>query len=368
MDISTMTPIISPGNIHAGIANADPVRVLIVRLSAIGDTALTLPLAYLLKQRLPHLHLGWVVGEQAHHLLQGLECIDKLHILPQSGAGVANLWQLMREIRGQGYHFALDPQGITRSALLPWLAGIPYRIGMAPGKMESRELAPLFLNHFIQIPPSIKHITDRTLYLSTPLGIDNFVKPPSPLFLEPGAVNRIRHWWRQEGLKSSTLIISIGAGWPTKVWPAERVKYLVEAAAESGISTVLLWGPAELHLIPAWRRLFRDTATLAPPTHIQEMIALLNMALGYAGPDTAALHLAWLLGKPTFSWFGASDPDRCAPQGPHQVHVACGPHNWRRTGLLGNPLMKLTVERVLPSFTSWLSGLHGIQDTNQTFN
>lgn len=359
-----MTPMNSPSKYYPAISNRDPVRVLIVRLSAIGDTALTLPLAYLLKQRIPHLHLGWVVGEQAHHLLQGLECIDKLHIFPQSGTGVANLRQLVREIRGQGYQFALDPQGISRSALLPWLAGIPWRVGMAPGKMESRELAPLFLNHYIQVPPAIKHITERTLHLASVLGIDHFDRPPCPLFLEPGAAQRIRHWWQQEGLNSCTLIMSIGAGWPTKVWPAERVKYLVEVAAKTGISTVLLWGPAEGHLIHAWRKLFRDTATLAPPTNIQEMIALLNMGLGYAGPDTAALHLAWLLGKPTFSWFGASDPDRCAPQGPNQVHVACGPHNWRRTSLLGNPLRKLTVERVLPSFTSWLSRLHCTQDAN----
>lgn len=364
MDISTMTPTISSGNVDATISNAGPVRVLIVRLSALGDTALTLPLAYLLKQRIPNLHLGWVVGEQAYPLLQGLECIDKLHILPQSGVGVATLRQLVREIRGQRYQFALDPQGISRSALLPWLAGIPHRVGMAPGKMESRELAPLFLNHFIQVPPNIKHITERTLYLSSSLGIDNFSRPPSPLFLEPGAVYRMRHWWGQAGLNSNTLIMSIGAGWPTKVWPAERVQYLVEAAAETEIRAVLLWGPAERHRIKAWHKLFRGTALLAPLTNIQEMIALLNMARGYAGPDTAALHLAWLLGKPTFSWFGASDPVRCAPQGPNQVHVACGPHNWRRTSLLGNPLRKLTVERVLASFKCWLSRLHGTQDAN----
>jgi len=352
------------GRLNLPVADAGPLRVLIVRLSALGDTALTLPLAYLLKQQLPDLHLGWVVGERAASLLRGLDCIDRLHILPQSGAGAAGLYRLLREIRGQNYRLALDPQGITRSAIVPWLARIPQRVGFVPGPLESRELAPLFLNHFVRVPPGVEHVTDRILYLATVLGIEKPRQPPCPLFLEPAAVYSVAGWWQQQGLNQNTLIMGVGAGWPTKIWPAERVRCLAQAAAGQGFRTVLLWGPAERRRLDAWHEFFHDVALLAPPTNIPEMIALLHHARGYAGPDSAPLHLAWLLGKPSFSWFGASDPARCAPRGPGHVQVVRGPHNWRRTALLGNPLTGLAAEQVLPSFQSWLESLDGTGNPN----
>jgi len=77
----------------------------------------------------------------------------------------------------------------------------------------------------------------------------------------------------------------------------------------------------------------------------------------YAGPDSAALHLAWLLGKPTFSWFGASDPARCAPVGPAHAHIAMGPHDWHRKRPRSTGLLSLTGTEALPPFEEWLQGL-----------
>ncbi|MBK5965355.1 hypothetical protein CCR95_14985 [Thiocystis minor] len=336
-------------------------RLLIVRLSALGDTALTLPLAFMLKERCPNLHLGWVVGARAAPLLSGIDCIDQLHVMPRPSYDMAGRWRLLREIRAQGYQAALDPQGITRSALVPWLAGIPKRIGFVPGPLESRELAPLFFNHFVRIPPGVRHITDRTLYLASALGIDPRRQPACSVSPDPAAEQRIDRWWGEEGLMPNTLILGIGAGWPTRVWPPGRLRDLIRAAGERGVRTVVLWGPAECRFLDDWRDLFGQTVSFAQATDIQGMLALLKKGRCYAGPDSSPLHLAWLLGKPTFSWFGASDPARCAPRGPGHVHVARGPHHWRRTSLLGNPLAGLGVDDVLPSFHAWLDGLDGIQ-------
>jgi heptosyltransferase-1 len=337
---------------------ANPQRILIVRLSALGDTALTLPLARLLKQRWPDLHLGWVVGEQAAPLLRGLDDIDRLHVLEQSQRHPAGLWRLAREVRRQDYRIALDPQGLSLSALLPWLAGIPRRVGFAPGPLESRELAPLLLNRRIRVPRGITHITERTLYLSTALGIDAPSRLPVRLPQNRQAEQRIGHWWQQQGLTGNTLVMGLGAGWPTKIWPAEQVAVLARAAGKEGLRVVLLWGPAERRRLAAWQAVFGDAAVMAPQTDIPGMLELLRRARCYAGPDSAALHLAWLLGRPSFSWFGASDPARCAPTGEGHVHVAQGPHNWRRSAWPGNPLTGLQSERVLPVFHRWLRSLN----------
>jgi len=328
--------------------------VLIVRLSALGDTALTIPLARLLKQQRPDLQLGWVVGEGAAPLLRGLDDIDRLHILAKRERHPAGLWRLAREIRRQDYQVALDPQGLSLSALLPWLAGIPQRVGFVPGPLESRELAPLMLNRRISVPREITHIALRSLYLATALGIDVAGLPPVDLPRNQAAAERVGRWWQAQGLGDNTLVMGLGAGWPTKIWPAERAVHLARLAVEEGLQVVLLWGPAERQQLPAWKTLFADAAVPAPATDVADMLELLRLARCYAGPDSAALHLAWLLGKPTFSWFGASDPARCAPLGRGQVHVGRGPHHWRRSAWLGNPLYKLLPQQVLPTFRCWL--------------
>lgn len=332
-----------------------PQRILIVRLSALGDTALTLPLAELLRQRLSPLRLGWLVGEQAAPLLRDIDAIDRLHVLPPAQRHPAGLWRMAEELRRESYELSLDPQGLSISALLPWLAGVPLRVGFAPGPLETRELAPLLINRRIAVPAGIRHIRDRTLQLSSVLGIENPQPTEFSLPVDAAAASRIDAWWRDRGLGPDTLVMGLGAGWPTKIWPADRAARLVPAATARGLRVVLLWGPRERAALSDWRRAFGNEAILAPATDIPGMLALLDRARAYAGADSAALHLAWLLGKPTFSWFGASDPARCAPYGPHQAHVAQGPHNWRRTALLGNPLGRLDPARVLPAFLAWLN-------------
>ncbi len=336
-----------------------PRRILIVRLSALGDTALTLPLARLLKQQRPDLQLGWVVGEGAAPLLQGSGDIDRLHVLNHQERHPVGLWRLAREIRRQDYQVALDPQGLTLSALLPWLAGIPQRVGFAPGPLESRELSPLLLNRRIRVPREITHVARRSLHLATVLGIEATTLPAVELPRNPQAADRVARWWREQGLGSDTLVMGLGAGWPTKIWPTEHAVQLARHAVREGLRVVILWGPAEQAAVPHWRLLFQGAATPAPQTDVAAMVELLRLARCYAGPDSAALHLAWLLGKPTFSWFGASDPARCAPTGVGQVHVARGPHHWRRSPWLGNPLANLTPQQVQPTFKDWLQGVLG---------
>ncbi len=329
-------------------------RILIVRLSALGDTALTLPLARLIRQRRPELELGWVVGERAAPLLRGWEEIDRLHVLGDAQRHPAGLWRLAKAIGRRGYQLSLDPQGLTLSALIPWLAGIPLRAGFAPGPLESRELAPLLLNRRITVPAGITHIAERTLQLAGVLGIGDIGLPSLRFPRYPQAAESVADWWRRQGLGADVLVMGLGAGWPTKIWSADKAFALARASRRKGWRVVLLWGPAEEGRLADWRAAFGNDAIMAPPTDIAAMVELLRNCQAYAGPDSAALHLAWLLGRPTFSWFGASDPARCAPIGKGHRHVAGGPHDWRRRAWFGNPLDRLQAGQVLPAFESWL--------------
>ena len=121
-------------------------RILIVRLSALGDVALTLPLLFALRGNLPSAHVGWVVDEPFLPLLKGLSQLNRIHVWTKSERRFSAFWQLIREIRNENYQVSLDPQGLTRSAMIPFLSGIPMRVGFRHAPMEGRELAPLLTN------------------------------------------------------------------------------------------------------------------------------------------------------------------------------------------------------------------------------
>ena len=333
-----------------------PRRILIVRLSALGDTALTLPLLWALREKLPDAFIGWAVGEPAAALLRPLSNLDRVHVWPRKRR-ISGLRALLKEIRKEKYDAALDVQGLTKSAIIPFLARIPLRVGFARGGVEGRELAPLLNNRRVRPPAEMKHITARTLHLGTALDLEMPQDAAVELPVDEGAAERMRSWWRENDLTERTIVLGVGAGWPTKVWPVERVAALAAAAGAEDYRAVVLWGPAEKDDLPRWREALGPDALLAPPTDVAEMVALLSLAERYAGPDSAALHLAALLGKPTFSWFGASDPARCAPRGPRHRHVAkdlpCR-HCWKRSCPENTCMDELSVEEVRPVFLEWM--------------
>jgi ADP-heptose:LPS heptosyltransferase len=352
-----------------------PRRILIVRLSAIGDTALTTPLFAMLRVELPDAFIGWVVNEVPSGLLRGLAGLDRLHVLKRSGGRIAAVRSVVREIRTERYDVALDAQGLTKSAMLPFLAGIPLRVGLAPGRVEGREISRFLNNRIVRPPARLRHIVARTLWLCTalgpPFGDDMPEDFPVRLPVAADALAKTLAWWKERGLSGRTVVFGVGAGWPTKVWPVERVACLARAARARGMRSVFQWGPSERAQLPRWREALPEDAVIAPEMSVRELVATLSLAGRYAGPDSAALHLAALLGKPTFSWFGASDPERCAPRGQAtpggpdaarprgdvHVHVDagvdCAPC-WKRKCESPKCITGLREEEVLPAFEAWL--------------
>src|SRR5947199_7539704 len=105
-------------------------RVLMVRLSAVGDCVQTMPLACAVRQHWPEAHLTWVVEKGAAPLVANCDAVDRLITLPKGFAKSPRLsLRFRRELMHQQFHFTLDPQGLLKSGLIAWLSGAPRRIG-----------------------------------------------------------------------------------------------------------------------------------------------------------------------------------------------------------------------------------------------
>src|SRR5271169_1675049 len=97
-------------------------RILIVRLSAIGDAIQTMPVACALRDRFPHAFLAWAVENRAAALLEGHEALDELIRLPRGWLkSPGGVWQLRRKLRSLRFDVTVDVQSLTKSAVLAWL-------------------------------------------------------------------------------------------------------------------------------------------------------------------------------------------------------------------------------------------------------
>lgn len=293
-----------------------PPRILITRLSAIGDCIHTVPLAHALRHRFPDAKIVWATQGGPWSLLSGLSCIDEFIRVDRNWMKRLSSIQEMREqLRAYQFDIVIDPQGLTKSSLLGWLTGAPTRIGFSQG--QARELSP-WLNTTLVFPRQT-HVVQRYLELLNPLG----VTCPEVRFEIPSSGAAIRPV--EDFLKTSSLrrfaLINPGAGWDSKLWPMERYAELAGRLNETlGLPSVVLWaGERERQ----WARLIsdQDNVYLAPETTLSELSEFCRKASLFVGSDTGPLHLAAAVGTPCIGMYGPTRPEVCGPFGDQHVVI-----------------------------------------------
>ncbi len=325
------------------MASFDPKRierVLLVRLSAVGDVVHALPVLRALKAWQPGLSVDWLVEDRFAILLRNEPAIDRVFEIPRkrwrSGVGwrekASDVRRLLSDLKQRGIDLSIDLQGLTKSGLWPALARIPYRIGY--GDEDGRELNRWLTNMKVNPSPDKKHVVNRNLALLEPLGIAH---PEVDMTLsEDGeAKARVESLLQQEGLEGEKLaLIQPGAGWETKRWPPEYYAQVGDfLARERGFRVLVLWGPGEEGLARQVLEAMREKGRLAPPTSLLELIELIRLSALFVGGDTGPMHIAAALRIPTVAIFGASDPVRNGPYGEghltlYHEDLACRP-SWK---------------------------------------
>jgi heptosyltransferase-1 len=316
-------------------------RILIIRLSALGDILHALPLLGALRAHFPQAHLGWLVETAGAPLLTDHPMLDRLHVFPKKEWRVDKLSTLRGplralwdEVRAERYEISIDVQGLTKSAIWGKLAGAPRRIGFHPP--DARELAPWMATQCITPPADARHIIERNMALLRPLGI----APPgpfaTPVHLPAEARARAKAIVGENG--APLVVMSLGAGWASKVWAAERFAELAQRmVARHGMRVALAWGPGEERLIEtacqALGVLSDYTLEALPPepgiailprTTFVELGAVIAQAQLFVGGDTGPTHFASALGVRTVSMMGPLDARRNGPYGAHCITIQHG--------------------------------------------
>jgi heptosyltransferase I len=301
-------------------------RILIVRLSSMGDVIHALPAAAMLRAAFPHATLGWLIEERWAELLCTLSfpragmrsaqrpLVDHVHPVslkrwrrslfsPQTweriAAGVSDL-------RAVGYEVAIDFQGAVRSAILSRWSGAPT----VYGAMNPRE-RPASMWYTRTVITRGEHVVEQACSLAGTLIGKSLPIPAAEFPCDPVAESAVDQRLHESGIHDFA-ILNPGAGWGAKQWPASRYGEVAQALAQEGLKTVLNFGPGEETLA----RTAEDAsggAAIALSFSISELIALTRRAKIFIGGDTGPMHLAAALGIPVVALFGPTNPARNGP-------------------------------------------------------
>jgi len=320
-------------------------RVLIVRLGAMGDVICTLPALTALREALPQALITWVIEPAAASLLSDHPLLDHVIVMPRRksysrlrdlGRVVKGLLASRKQLGAGRFDVAIDFQGNLRSGLVTWMSGASVRIGF--GRGASREFNSLFINRPVTLPPETMHRVEQRLHLLKGLDICAGTVPAPVIPTDESAKRRIVECLEERGLGGLWLAaIHIGTSrfGEYKQWPRENyVRLIPMLVSEFGVEVVLTWGPGERD---AAELIASETtgAVVGPETKsLVELAELYKQCRLFIGCDSGPMHLASAVGIPVVGMFGPKDPRVYGPYfGPRrivEIDLPCRPCKKRR--------------------------------------
>jgi len=297
---------------------ADPteLRILITRLSALGDCVLTLPVLCALRDHFPRASISWLIQHESAALLRSHP--DLSEIIPVRKGWLKSFREIRRirsELRARNFDVVIDPQSLTKSSLAGWLSGSRRRIGLASPK--GREVSVLLNNELTQ---PARHVVQRYLNLLQPLGIAN---PESRFRLprDPEAVGEVEAFIAAHQLQRGFVVLNPGAGWPSKRWPTERYAAVARHLfRQFGITSVVNgFGSAERILVEAICQSARGCVIPAPEYSLPSLVELVRLARFFVGSDTGPMHIASAVETPCIVLFGPTRREEIGPADPMHI-------------------------------------------------
>ena len=320
-------------------------RILIVRLSALGDVVMAGGLPAALRARHPGAHIAWLVQEGFEALPAANPDVDEVIVWPRrqwrllgQRRRYGELWRAVRgfikALRGGRFDLAIDAQGLLKSALWVRLCGAAERLAVDPAEGSG------WLMTRVLCTPSDKTFAAEYNHLAKALGLP---APQPQLPLTDAARDAARALLQQAGVNGAYAALAPFTTRPQKHWPEGAWRALLDAAAREGWRTTLVLGPREAGRYAGLR------GAAAGPPHAVELVdaadlprlaGLLAAADLVIANDCGPMHLAAAQGTPVIALFGPTDRHCWFPyRGAGQIALqeGDGPAPWRMIDTADGP-------------------------------
>ncbi len=294
-------------------------RVLVVKLSSLGDVIHTLPALGDAAAALPGLVFDWVVEEAFAEIPAWHDAVER--VIPVAIRRwrkrplrdfTGPEWRAARKsLREEPYDAVIDAQGLLKSALIARLVPAS-RYGMDRATVRE-QLAALAYDHTVHVPRDL-HAVERTRLLFA-RALDY------PLPRTPGEYGLDSAVPAAAGDLPAGLLFFHGTARAEKLWPQTRWTALAKLAEDAGYRVWLPWGNEEE--LQRARRIAGGSSNteVLPRMSLRELAGLLQRVKGAVAVDTGLGHLAAALAVPTVSLYGPTRTSLVGAYGRNQVHL-----------------------------------------------
>jgi len=325
-------------------------RVLIVRVGAMGDVLHALPAVAALRRARPDWVIDWVVDPRWAPLLVDGDgrgpVVRRVHLAetklwssaPLSVPTLRSIGRLRRELREPRYDFVVDMQGTLRSAVLGSFAKAERFAGYA----DPREplAAKLYRTKLVRRGAHV--VAQSAALLGEACGVE----------LTPAAIELPRE------VSRPLCVLGPGGGWGAKQWPAEKFGALARELRAAGFD-VAVNAARKDDALAAEVVAASEGAARMLVCNVTGLIALLRRTDLFVGGDSGPTHLAAALAVPLVGLYGPTDPARNGPWGPGVCRVLrhdSSATSYKRVDTVDPGLARIEVGDVLEAALSLLRG------------
>lgn len=308
-------------------------KILIVRLSALGDTIHTLPLAYAIKKKYPNVQLDWIVEDKASKFIINNPLINKVYELPKkkwkaNKDKIKNLKEflnIINKIKQENYDIVIDTQQLLKSSIIMGLSGAKRKIALDNG----RELSGIFANEIIKTGKKQFdinfHVIDRNLQIAKYLGCDELEhKIIIPDFTNEYSSN-IKNIIKAIDKTKKTIVLAPATTWENKHWDNQGWADIINEFKET-YNIIITASGNEKTLVNDILSKVKDKTNiinLSGLTTIPDLIYLYQNSDLVISPDSGSAHVAMAAGHPSIiTLFFSTSANRTAPKGDKYYSVS----------------------------------------------
>ncbi len=271
-------------------------KILVIRMSSLGDIVLTTPLLRTLRNGYPKAEIAFLTKREYRDLLLHNPDLDSILTWEDDHSRLREeKWDLFLDLQ-------TNPKSLLLSLMLKSSRRISYR---------KRHLRRWLLTRSKWIPYHPVHTVDLYLRSIAPLGIPQFSERLPRLYLQGEERRQAREFLAQEGFSGGRLVgISPGARWEKKRWPQERFARIGDRLIkEKGTGVILFGNHREQPLIGRIAKIMEtEPIQAAGRADLRLLIGLLEQCHLLITNDSGPMHLATGVGTPVVAIFGPTHP------------------------------------------------------------
>ncbi len=324
----------------ADLRSHDFRKILLIKLSAVGDVVHTIPVLNKLRRRYPTARLDWLATPAIAELLRHNPAISNVVEFarddwsrPWRLTPFVSYARLALELHAVGYDLVVDMHGQLRTAVFTRATGAPVRIGFDRPRARVWDASPrtfpkearkhawqgaregswLAYTHHMPVPTLDLHAVDRYLSIGPILGLED--GPPDFFFPIPQAANaRIVSLLRRHDIGGADFVaMAPGTIWETKHWESDKFAEVARHFLQKGFAVTLMGSRRERRICEEVARLAPGAVNIAGETTLSELAALIRRSSISVTNDSGPMHLAVALDRPVVSIFGPTDPVWAGP-------------------------------------------------------